>query len=140
MESLLKVEESIIYTRLKASVRPLDVLHDFRAGRGTGTEILELNMVQELAIVEQDTLLLVFLDLWNAYNTVDRGLPPEMLEEDGTGPQMCRLLEVFWDQKEAVTCQNRYHGLNFRANRGINQGGIISPTLFNLIVENAVMK
>ena len=44
---------------------------------------------------------------------------------------MCRLLAVFWDQQEVVTCQN---GSNY----GTNQGGLISPTLFNLIVDNVL--
>ena len=51
---------------------------------------------------------------------------------------MRRLREVFWDQYEVVNCQNRYHGLHFKSTRGANQSGLISPTLFNIIVDNVV--
>ena len=51
---------------------------------------------------------------------------------------MCRLLAVFWYQQEVVTRPKGYHGPHFTATRGTTQGGLISPTLFNLIVENLV--
>ena len=51
---------------------------------------------------------------------------------------MCRLLAVFWDQKEVFTLQNGYHGTHFKATRGGIQGELISTTLFNLIVKNLV--
>ena len=51
---------------------------------------------------------------------------------------MCKLLAVFWDYQEVVTCQNGYHGLHFKATQGATQGRLISPTLFNLIIYNVV--
>ena len=45
---------------------------------------------------------------------------------------------MFWYQQEFFTCQNVYHGLHFKATWGTNQGGLISHTLLNLIVENVV--
>ena len=59
-------------------------------------------------------------------------------EEYGSDPYMCKLLAVFWDQQEFVTHQNGYNGLHFKENRGATKGGIIFPTLFNLIVDNLV--
>ena len=53
---------------------------------------------------------------------------------------MCKILEVFWDYQEFVTRQNGYHGFHFKATRGNTQGGIVSPTIFNLIVDNVVRK
>ena len=45
-ELLWKVVEEIIDTRLRESVILHDVLHGFRAGKVTGTEILELKLAQ----------------------------------------------------------------------------------------------
>ena len=45
---------------------------------------------------------------------------------------------MFWNQQEVATRQNGYHGLHFKATRGDMQGGLISPALFNLIVDNVV--
>ena len=50
-----------------------NVLHGLHTGRGTGISILELKLAKELSIMEQDPLLLVFLNLLKAYNIVDHG-------------------------------------------------------------------
>ena len=54
LETLWKVVEAIIDTILRVSVCLHNILHSFCAGRVTGTAILELNMAQDLASVDQD--------------------------------------------------------------------------------------
>ena len=53
-----------------------------------GTGIMELNLVQDLSSMDQDPLLLVFLDLQKAYDTVDCGRLLTTLEEYCSGPRM----------------------------------------------------
>ena len=55
--------------------------------------IMELNLAQELASTDQEPLFLVLLDLWKAYNTVDRDRLIITLEGYGAGPRMCGLLK-----------------------------------------------
>ena len=73
IDVLWKVVEYIIDTRIKTVVTFHDVLNGFRASRGTGAAIMEINMAHEPASINQDSLFLMFLDLWEAYNTLDRG-------------------------------------------------------------------
>ena len=54
LETLWKIVEALIDTRLCASLQMHDFLRRFRAGRGTGTAIMELKLSQELAIIYQD--------------------------------------------------------------------------------------
>ena len=63
LEYLWKVVEAIIDTCPRSSVRLHNILHGFHAGRVTRTAILELNLAQYLASVDQDPLFLFFLDL-----------------------------------------------------------------------------
>ena len=51
---------------------------------------------------------------------------------------MCRLLEVFWDQQDAITRRNGYHVPCFKATWETTQVGLMSPTLFDFIVNNVV--
>ena len=51
---------------------------------------------------------------------------------------MLRLLALFWDQKEVFTYQNGYHDSHFKGTGGDTQGGLIYPTIFNLIVYNVL--
>ena len=43
-----------------------DVLHRFRAGRGTGTAIMELKLVEEISSIDHNPLFLVLLDIKKA--------------------------------------------------------------------------
>ena len=63
--------EAIIDTQIKMVVMFHDVLHGFCASRGTGTDIMDIQMVQELAGIYQDPLCLVFPDLQKSYDTLD---------------------------------------------------------------------
>ena len=67
LETLCNVVEALIDTRLHASIQFHDILHRFRAGRGTGTAIMELNIAKEFSIIDHNPLLLVFLDIRKAY-------------------------------------------------------------------------
>ena len=95
LETLWKVVKILIDNRLRASLHMHDVLHGFRAERGTRTAIMELKLAQELVSIDQDPLLLVFLDLMKAYDTMDRDLLLVTLEGYGSGSWMCGLLETF---------------------------------------------
>ena len=138
LETLWKVVETLIDTRLRASLQFHDVIHGFRAVRGTATAIMELKIAQELAILDHDPLFLVFLDLLKAYDTVDRDRLLQTLEVYGVGPRMCGILENFWAHHQVVPRQNGYHGPAFPATWGMTQGGLVSLTLFNLVVDNVV--
>ena len=83
-----------------------------------GTAILELKLSQDLASVDQDPLLLVFMDLHKSYDTVYRGHLLPTLEVYGTGPHIRRLQAEFWEQQEVVTQKNRYHTLQLQSTRG----------------------
>ena len=71
MESLWELVDAIIYTHRRAVVCLHDVLHGFRTGRGSRTDTLELNMVQELDSMDQDPMFRIFLYLRNAYDNLD---------------------------------------------------------------------
>ena len=88
--------------------------------------------------MDQYPLFLFFLDSRKVYDTVNHFRLLITLEIYCAGPHMYRLLAVFWDQQEVFTHQNGYHGPHFKSTRGTTQDGIISPTLFNLIVDNMV--
>ena len=83
LDTLWKVVEALIDTRLCASIQFHDVLHEFRSGRGSGTAIMELKLSQELASIDQESLFLVFFDLQKAYDSVERDRLIQTLEGYG---------------------------------------------------------
>ena len=96
LDTLWKVVEALIETRLRASQQMNDVLHGFRAVRGTETAIIELKLDQDIASIDHDPLFLVVLYLWKAYDTFYQDRLIITLEGYGSGPRMCGLLDTLW--------------------------------------------
>ena len=69
LEVLWKIVEDIIDTQIKMVATFHNVLHEFRVSRGTWTAIMELNMVQGLASIDRDSLLLVFYWTFGKHTT-----------------------------------------------------------------------
>ena len=72
VEVIWKVMAVILNRRLTSSITFHDVLHGFRAGRGTGTATLEAKLLQKLAAMREEVLYVIFLDLTKAYDALDR--------------------------------------------------------------------
>ena len=92
LETLWKVVEVIIDTRLRTSIHFHDVIYGLWAGKGTRTAIMEMKVAQELASVDHKPIFLVFLDLRKTYDTVYRGRLIWTLEGYGAGPRLCELV------------------------------------------------
>ena len=88
LETLCKVVEDIIDTRLRSIIQFHDVLHRFRAGSSTETKTMEIKLAKELAIVDQYPPFLDLLSLSKAYYTVYRVHLISTLEGYGAGPYM----------------------------------------------------
>ena len=99
---------------------------------------MELKISQEIASIDQDPLFLVFLDLRKAYDTMDWDCLLITLEGYGTGPWLCGILETFWDCHQVVPMQNGFHRPTFPPTRGKMQVGLVSLTLFNVVVDNFI--
>ena len=138
LEVVWKLLERVLDARLK-KVELHDYLHGFRAKRGCGTGIMEAKLLQQLAFREQVPLYGIFLDLRKAFDAMDRGRCLAILEDAGVGPHALRLLRTFWERETLVCRAAGYYGVPFRAERGVTQGGPLSPTVFNLMVD-AIMR
>ena len=138
LDTLWKVVEALIDTRLCTILHMHNVLHRFRDGRGTETDIMELKLPQELSRIDQDPLFLLFLDLRKAYDTVDRYRLLVTLEGYGVGPRMCGILETLWECHNVLLRQNGFHGTALPVTRGKTQGGLVSLILFNVAVDKLI--
>ena len=138
LEIVWKLISRVLDIRIKAAIDFHDCLHGFRAKRGTGTAIIEAKLLQQLATIDQAPLYKIFLDLKKAYDTLDRERALEILEGYGVGPNARRLLRNFWDNQWVVPRQAGYFGTPFKPTRGLTQGDIISPTLFNVVCDAIV--
>ena len=63
----------------------------------------------------------------------------EILRDCGVGEKALRLIARFWRDAELVCRASGYYDIPFRSRRGVTQGGPLSSTIFNLMV-NAIVR
>ena len=122
VEVIWKVTMLIVNSWLRISIVLHDVLHGFQQGRGTGMEIMEAKLEQQLAGIVHEPSFQVFIDVQKAYNSLDRGRCTEILRDYGLGPKIQRLLQRYWDGQKVVTKAGKYCERLFSTGRGVTQG------------------
>ena len=138
LEILYKLISSIINRRIGSKIKFDDAIHGFRPGRGTGTAIMEAKLLAQLRRRTDEPLFLIFLDLKKAYDTLDRNQAMRILEGYGVGCNIRRIIQTIWDGDTMIPRQAGYYGKAFRARRGVRQGDIVSPLIFNIMVDAVV--
>ena len=69
---------------------------------------------------------------------MDRERCIEICVEAGVGLNAVWLIVNFWDGGNLYCRAARYYGRVFKAKRGVTQGGPLSPTIFNLMVDAVI--
>lgn len=138
LEVIYKLISAICNRRIQNAIKFDDAVHGFRKGRGTGTAIMEAKLLMQLYCRQDDPLYMVFIDLKKAYNTLDRDRALNILEAYGVGPNLRRIFVRIWEGDTMVPQQEGYFGKSFRARRGVRQGDIISPLIFNIMVDTVL--
>ena len=89
----------------------------------------------QLAKKEGKTLYMVFLDLKKAYDSVERGKILELLKNYGVGNNIINIIRNMWTNDMIVPKRKKYYGPAFLSERGVKQGDVISPTIFNIMID-----
>ena len=126
----------ILQARLQQYVNE-DVQPGFRKGRGTRDLIANICWIIEKAREFQKIIYFCFIGYAKAFDCdcVDHDKLWKILEEMGIPDHLTCLLRNLYADQEA-TVRTRHGTTNwFRIGKGVCQGGILSPCLFNLYVE-----
>ena len=81
---------------------------------------------------------MIFLELQKYYDALDRSRCLEILEGYSVGSQSCWLLRTYWRQLKMVAKAGVYYGVAFKGARGVTQGDLLSPAIFNVVVDVVV--
>ncbi len=134
LDPIWKAVEKVMVAQLSV-IKFHDCLHGGLPRRGTGTAIMEVNLQQQLAWVDQEPLYQIYLDLRKAYDALDWGRCLKILAGYGVGPNLLRLQKNFWDDAKMVCRMGGNNGLPFEAHCGVTQGGPLSSLMFNVCVD-----
>ena len=73
-------------------------------------------------------------------DALDRSRCLEILEGYGVVPRARRLLQTYWRRLTMVARAGGYYGAAFQGARGVTHGDLLSPTIFNVVVDAVVRK
>ena len=113
-----------------------DVQADFRKGRGTRDQIANIRWIMEKAREFQKNISFCFIDYAKAFDCVDHNKLWKILKEIRIPDHLTCLL-INLNAGQEVTVRTR-HGTTdlLQIGKGVCQGCILSPCLFNLYAEN----
>ena len=132
-----KVMLKILQARLQQYMnrKPLDVQADFRKGRGTRGQIANICWIMEKAREFQKNIYFCFTDYPKALDCVDHNKLWKVLQEMGIADHLTCLLRNLYAGQEATVRTGRGTSDWFKIRKGVHQGCILSPCLFNLYAE-----
>ena len=113
----------------------LDVQAGFRKGGGTRDQIAKIQWIIEKARELQKNIYFRFIDYAKAFDLVDHNKLWKILKEMGIPGHMTCLLRNLYAGQEATVRTG--HGKTdwFQIGKGVHQGCILSPYLFNFSAE-----
>ena len=112
-----------------------DVQAGFRKGRGTRDQIANIQWIIGKAREFQKSIYFYFLDCAKVFDCVDHNKLWKILKEKGLPDHLNCLLRNLYAGQEATF--RTVHGTTdwFQIGKGVHQGCILSPCLFNLYAE-----
>ena len=113
-----------------------DVQAGFRKGRGTRDQIANIHWIIKKAREFQKNIYFCFIDYAKAFDCVDHNKLWKILKEMGIPDHLTCLLRNLNARQEAIV--RTEHGTTdwFQIGKGVRQGCILSPCLFNLYAEH----
>ena len=131
-----KVMLKILQARLQQYVNPElpDVQAGFRKGRGTRDQIANIHWIIEKARELQKNIYFCFTDYNKAFDCVDHNKLWKILKEMGIPDHLTGLLRNLYAGQEATVRTGPGMMDWFQIRKGVHQGYILSPCLFNLYV------
>ena len=112
-----------------------DVQGGFRKGRGTRDEIATIRWIIEKAREFQKNIYLCFIDDAKAFDCMDLNKLWKILQEMGIPDHLTCLLRNLYVGQEATVRTGCGTTDWFQTGKGVCQGCILSPCLFNLNAE-----
>ena len=112
----------------------------FQKGRGTRDHITNLRWLMEVSSEYQKNVYLCFIDYSKAFDCTDHNRLWLSLRSMGIAEHLIVLMKNLYEGQEATVCTSHGDTEWFGIGKGVQQGCILSPYLFNLYAEKIMCK
>ena len=124
--------------RAKSETEIAEEQAGFRKGRGTRDQILNIRIIMQKAREHQQTIYMCFVDFKKAFDSVRHKEMWVTMINMGYPPHIVQLLtKLYKKQKGKVRVAGELSS-SFRIKKGVRQGCVLSPYLFNIVAEMAM--
>ena len=137
MSQITKILLRIILKRIRTKLRTQisDQQFGFVPGKGTSNALFALRVLTENVLEVQKDIFVCFVDYEKAFDKVKHANLFNMLNEAGIDGKDMRLMRnLYWKQKATVRVGDE-ESPSLEIRRGVRQGCVLSPELFNLYSE-----
>ena len=135
-----KVFGRILNERVKpiTDVKVMDEQGGFRAGRGCNDQIFVVKQIVEKTIEKNKKTYMAFVDLEKAYDNVSGEKLWVVLDKYGIKGKLLRAIQTLYVGSKACVKFGGLTSEKFEVCRGVRQGCMLSPWLFNLFMDNVM--
>ena len=107
----------------------------FQAKKSTLDQVAVFDHACHIAKREGKPMYIAFLDIWAAYDTVDRNLLWGRMRERGSCERTTRLLARMGRNTRFNVISNGNYSKTLKARGGVQQGGTLSPSEYNILID-----
>ena len=137
ISQVTKILLRVILKRIRSKIQPeiSDEQFGFVSGKGTRNAIFCLRTIAERSIEVQKNLYICFVDYEKAFDKVKHEEMLKLLRDINVDGKDLRLIQnLYWKQKAAVRVGEELSEWQ-EIRRGVRQGCVLSPDLFNIYSE-----
>ena len=137
MPHITKIFLRIVLNRIKSviDIEVDEAQFGFRPGRGTREGIFSFNILAQKHIEYQKDLYICFIDYAKAFDKVKHENLIDCLKQIGLDSKDIRVIaNLYWFQQAAIRVDNEVSDYT-PIQRGVRQGCVLSPLLFNIYTE-----
>ena len=98
-----------------------------------------INMIEE-AVKSRKSALLIAIDFRKAFDSINHSFIDTCLETFNFGPSFRAWVKLFFNNRETYLLMHGYMEEKITLEQGVPQGDILSPLIFNIVVEFLLLK
>lgn len=139
---LCKLMEKMVTSRLNqflAANNSIDPRQSgFRASYSTLDALTRLETAARLALIQDDSLVVVFIDITQAFDSVWHHGLLHKLHSFGLTGNLPKFIQNFLENRKTSVRLGNIISPPYAVNVGVPQGSVISPTLFNIMINGII--